>query len=61
MLRGMDDLSEDPRRSRAMKLHEVLLRASAGKIKWCRRQPESVGISERQLSSMAEAAGRARP
>ena len=33
---------------RAMKLHEVLLRASAGKIKWW-QAAELVGISERQL------------
>ena len=33
---------------RAMKLYEVLLRASAGKIKWW-QATELVGISERQL------------
>jgi hypothetical protein len=32
---------------RAMKLQEVLLRASAGKIKW-RQAAEMMGISERQ-------------
>ena len=33
---------------RAMKLYEVLLRASAGKIKWW-QAAQMVGISERQL------------
>ena len=33
---------------RAMKLHEVLLRASAGKIKWW-QAAELIGISERQM------------
>src|ERR1035441_9018765 len=33
---------------RAMKLHEVLLRATAGKIKWW-QAAELMGISERQM------------
>ncbi len=34
---------------RAMKLHEVLLRASAGKIKWWQAAELKIGISPRQL------------
>jgi transposase len=33
---------------RAMKLHEVLLRATTGKIKWW-QAAELIGISERQM------------
>ena len=34
---------------RAMKLQEVLLRATAGKIKWWWQPAELIGISERQM------------
>jgi hypothetical protein len=37
-----------------MKLHEVLLRATAGKIKWW-QAAELMGISERQDAPLEEA------
>jgi len=47
-MRGSMEIYPRTAAERAMKLHEVLLRASAGKIKWW-QAAELIGISERQM------------
>src|ERR1035441_1307481 len=47
-MRGSMEIYPRTAAERAMKLHEVLLRASAGKIKWW-QAAELMGISPRQL------------